>query len=408
MVQAQAATRVAILHPADPAGHVPSGIDSFIRGILQWAPEDLDYTLIGASSDLTARPVGRELTAHASGRAFRVLPIVAVDAAARRQKVPLIVRYCWALRKLIARGGLAQFDIVDFHRIEPIALLQGDRRPKNATIHQDMTVIRDANSDILWKHWPWLYETLEHRLFRHLNRVFTVRQTAVERYRAIYSDLADRFQFIPTWFDPEVFYPLPRDTRREDLRRQLLASLDGHAECKILISVGRLDRQKDPELLLHAFAHIVQRQPGARLLLVGDGILRPQLESMCQAEPLRGKVRLLGALPPREIARLLQASDLFVMSSAYEGMPFVVLEALATGLPVATTDVGELRLVVTHGVNGAICTDRSPQSFADTVSYCLSRLDSLWGEPCVKAVASFHPKIVLQRVYENHRQQGAA
>src|SRR5688572_926077 len=308
MHQAQTATRVAILHPADPAGHVPSGIDSFIRGILQWAPEDLDYTLIGASSDLTARPIGRKFLCQAGGRAFQVLPIVAVDGAAQRQKVPLIARYCWALRKLIAQGRLEQFDIIDFHRIEPIALLRGDPRPKNATIHQDMTVIRNANSDILWKHWPWLYETLEHRLFRHVNRVFTVRQTAVERYKESYSDLADRFQFIPTWFDPEVFCPAQRDAQRDNVRRQLLASMGEPSACKILISVGRLDRQKDPELLLRAFARTVQGHPNVRLLLVGDGVLRPQLEAMCQQEPLRGKARLLGAMPPREIARLLQAS----------------------------------------------------------------------------------------------------
>ena len=50
---------VAIIHPIDPAGHVPSGIDAFIRGILKFAPPDIHYTLFGATSDPVARPPGK-------------------------------------------------------------------------------------------------------------------------------------------------------------------------------------------------------------------------------------------------------------------------------------------------------------------------------------------------------------
>ena len=59
----------------------------------------------------------------------------------------------------------------------------------------------------------------------------------------------------------------------------------------------------------------------------------------------------LASYSSSDIAKALRAADLFVMSSAYEGMPIAVLEALATGVPVVSTDVGELRLVVRDGVN---------------------------------------------------------
>ena len=53
--------KIAILYPSDPAGHAPSGIDSIIRGMLKWAPPDLEYTLLGATTDQRARPVGSEV-----------------------------------------------------------------------------------------------------------------------------------------------------------------------------------------------------------------------------------------------------------------------------------------------------------------------------------------------------------
>ena len=180
MIQSEASTqaaasRIAILYPTDPLGHVPSGIDSYIRGILKWAPPDLQYTLIGATSDAEARPLGRTSTILLGERTARFLPIVSVDARARRGLYPLTARYLRALYALIARKQLAAFDILDFHRIEPGLLLLGDPRPKNVVLHQDMSILKQQNADIMWRHAPWLYERLERRVFASLTRVFAAR-----------------------------------------------------------------------------------------------------------------------------------------------------------------------------------------------------------------------------------------
>jgi len=66
--------RIGIFYHTDPVGSVPSGIDSFIRGILQWAPPDLDYTLFGASSDTAARPLGQESVLRIGDRVARFVP----------------------------------------------------------------------------------------------------------------------------------------------------------------------------------------------------------------------------------------------------------------------------------------------------------------------------------------------
>ena len=63
--------KIAILYPSDPAGNAPSGIDSVIRGILKWAPPDLEYTLLGATTDPVARPVGIEVGVKLGQREVR-------------------------------------------------------------------------------------------------------------------------------------------------------------------------------------------------------------------------------------------------------------------------------------------------------------------------------------------------
>src|SRR5690606_37550282 len=157
-------SRIAIHYHTDPAARLASGIDSFIRGILRHAPDDLHYTLVGATTDPVERPPGRMMELELGGRRTGFLPLIAIDSEGRRGVMPLTARYLAALARHRLAGGLRDFDILDFHRIEPLALFGGDDRPKNLTLHQDMVVIRDPRSDILWRHAPWLYEALESRL----------------------------------------------------------------------------------------------------------------------------------------------------------------------------------------------------------------------------------------------------
>jgi glycosyltransferase involved in cell wall biosynthesis len=394
--------QIGIVHPSDPVGPIPGGIDTVIRGVLKHAPPDLDYTLFGATSDLAARPVGHEISVRIGDRSARFIPVVAADPSARRGLLPLSVRFMWGLRRYLRSGRLRQIDIFDFHRIEPIAIFKDDPRPKNVMLHQDMADIRDSNCDIGWRHAPWLYERMERLLFTTISHVFCVRQSAVDRYQSTYPALADRFSFLPTWVDTELFYP-PKDSA---LRENIIARHGIPKGARLVISIGRLDRQKDPLLMLDAMGIAMIRRPDIHLLLIGDGNLRPQIEERSRALGLDEKVTLFGARQPEEVADLLRASDLFVLSSAYEGMPIVVLEALATGVPVVTTRVGEVERVVQHGINGAVVTDRTPQSLASALCDALTNLDSLRGIPCEQAVIPYYPGRILSQIYENHRGQG--
>jgi glycosyltransferase involved in cell wall biosynthesis len=396
--------RIAIFHPTDPLGHVPGGIDAIIRGILKWAPPGLQYTLFGATSDVGARPVGREILLDNGGRFF---PLVSIDPSARRMPVPVTFRYMLALRRCIRRGECAAYDVLDFHRIDPGWLFRRDGRPKNFVIHNDMTILRDPNCDIMWRHAPWLYEAIEGRLLANARHVFTVRRSAVERYGAMYPALASRISFLPTWFDSTIFVPPVDLQERSALRAALRSELGLPETSRLLVSVGRLDRQKDPLLLLQAFAEVAAAAADVHLLLIGDGVLRMQVEQLRGELALQNRVHLLGVMPPTKIARVLRGSDLFVLSSAYEGMPIAVLEALAAGLPVASTNVGELSVVVQNGVNGYLSADRSVQALAAAISATLTAAPRISGAPCRLSVEPYRAQEVLRLIYENHQALAA-
>lgn len=139
-------------------------------------------------------------------------------------------------------------------------------------------------------------------------------------------------QVVHNGIDTRRFAPDPG--RRQQLRAQLGAG-DG---CKLLLVVGRLEPQKDHQNLLNALALLHAERRDWVCLMAGDGALRPELERQIRESGLDGHVRLLGVR--RDIPDLLAAADYLVLSSAWEGFPLVVGEAMACACPVVATNCG--------------------------------------------------------------------
>lgn len=391
---------VSIVYPADPTGVVPGGIDTFIRGIAKYAPADIKVRVVGITTDAAARPVGQWSECPVGRGSFALFPVLAVHAAGARGRVPLSLRFSAAVAR---HRDIVDGDVLEFHRLEPALLFASDRRAKNAFIHQNMKELRNRKSDILWSRAPWLYYRLEGRLLPGFASVYVVREDAVAWYQERFPAIRDRFHFTPTWVDPDDFQ-VPSNAERNAARLQLEREFGIHANTDLLVTVGRLDSQKDPLLLAEAFQMLARQRPSARLLYVGDGVLRDALEKRLRQGGLGDKAIIAGLRSTREIAAILRAADLFVLTSAYEGMPMSVLEALGCGVPVVTTDVGEVRRVVLPGRSGAIAPTRAPDVLAATMAATLGERHRLAGQPCQEAVSPYTPARVLEPVYANYRR----
>ena len=127
-------------------------------------------------------------------------------------------------------------------------------------------------------------------------------------------------------------------------------------------TVGRMQPQKNHRLLIEAFASVHERHPDAELAIVGEGYLRPELEAYAASLGLTDAVHMDGE--SEHVPEELNASDVFVMSSDYEGLPVVVLEAMACGLPVVSTAAGGVVDLVSDGDNGFITPIGDAQALA--------------------------------------------
>jgi teichuronic acid biosynthesis glycosyltransferase TuaC len=124
--------------------------------------------------------------------------------------------------------------------------------------------------------------------------------------------------------------------------------------------------------LVDAFAALHARDAGLSLVLVGDGVMRSELEALVAARGLSGAVRVTGGVDPPDVARWIAAADAVVLPSWSEGYPNVLVEAIACGRPVVATDVGGAGEIVT-GANGVLVPPRDPVALAAGITAVLAR-----------------------------------
>ena len=158
---------------------------------------------------------------------------------------------------------------------------------------------------------------------------------------------SERIVHIPNGVDTEKFRPLDAESR-EGLRYRL-----GLPPDTLLVgTVGRLDPVKDFPTVMRGFSQIKSDFPRVKLVVVGDGPVKPHLSRLGGELGLDSSIIWLGER--NDIPELLRCFDLFVQTSIFEGMSNTILEAMASGLPILATDTGGNPEVVRRGENGTL------------------------------------------------------
>src|SRR5690348_14902442 len=240
------------------------------------------------------------------------------------------------------------------------------------TYHRLHRVLKEYRPDIVHTHLQVLrYALPSLLLLKHMSSLHTVHNLAereieprarcIQRYAlnhgvvpvAVSEEVAhslkqlyaiQQCRVIPNGI-PTNRYSRPQSTRSEWRAKE--GFRDDHI---LFVCVARFAAQKNHALLLKAFAQGPASDPNAHLVLVGEGDLQEQLEEQAKNLGLSGKVHFLGLRS--DISDVLNAMDVFVLSSDWEGNPLSVMEAMASGLPVVSTAVGGVPDLLANGKEG--------------------------------------------------------
>lgn len=393
---------ISILSHLDPLGDGIGGTKSFIKGFVEHAPDDFEIEWIGFSTNKRERPVGKWQKIQIGGKIFNFFPIFFINSENVKTRIPLVFYYFLYLFRHRSKISFEN-KILEFHRMEhAITLRNFNSNNKILFVHGNIKKIFSPYSEGRWSKLPWAYPKVERKVIIQMDKIFVVSSEGLDYYKRQYPFMAERFCFTPTFVDTNTFHPYSSE-REKIMRSTYFKKKNGFLrEDKLIIFVGRLENSKNPFLLLKSFKYLREYNPDSRLLVVGEGRLKNKLLKYIDENNLYDRIKLLGAIPNLEVAELMRLSDVLLMTSTFEGMSVSVLEALASGIPVVSTDVGEAKKVVKDNFSGKLLSKNFEKNIAKAVVEVLEKGEKYTSSNCVDSIKEYTAKSVLERIYRVH------
>jgi glycosyltransferase involved in cell wall biosynthesis len=371
-------TRHLVIHQFDPTRHVVGGVDGFIRDVISHSGDARPFAVVGVEHGAKSA-LGHWRTVELNGQAIQFMPVARIEAGNQRRRIPHSLRLAYGLFRYRRRIGDA---IIHNHRSElgAVTSVLFPRAARVQFIHDDALQAFRWRKETMWRFFPRAYEAVERRAVRSAATAFVMSRATLERLRrrSLPASLG------VNWYDGANFHPTGRVERTGPLR---------------IGWAGRLEPPKDPVTAVGVLAGLRARGVDFEAWIAGEGTLAADVRAALDEHGLAGIVRMIGALPPSDLGAELRRTDVFLMTSLWEGIPRVALEALACGVPVVSPAVGELPSLVSNSVNGFISSSRSVDDLVAAVVHgaALEPGDAIASSVATLEVRSIVPEL-LERI----------
>jgi glycosyltransferase involved in cell wall biosynthesis len=356
---------VIIASGSDPLVPRASGIRSYVINLaLNLARKDVNVTVLGWSSGDVEDDLG-----------FKFVRIT------KAERISSIV---FLIKLFLMVGSVKMEKNVIIHAQRPDVLfpflLFHRRNPKICTLHGMPYLGVEKRKGFITSA---IYNILENFSLRYSNKIITVDGKARDLYINRYKRISDKMLVVPVGIDLSKFKP----RSKAELRRK-----HGFGDEKIIVFAGRLEPEKRVDSIIEAFK-MLEKGFDARLVIAGDGSERKRLERMAN-----DRINFMGTVSHEAVAEMLSLADVTVLSSQYEGFPTVILESLASGTPVVSSNVGDVSKVVVDGKTGYL-TDGSSENLKDKISIILNNSDDFESH-CVEMARQYSWDVIAERIFE--------
>lgn len=384
-----------IFYQYDPWNASIGGIQTVIDTFIKYSPENFHLRLVGVAGS-SRWSIGRWQRAEIFNREIDFFPLFRSLEDNVRKFIPTSVKYTASLlsRQLSS-------DFMHFHRLEPTLSTLSWPGEKTLFVHNDIQkqiFNKTENGDsILWQKFPAAYFLLERVLLSQFSHILSCNSNTTDFYRTKYPSLAQRVNTVKNAIDDELFYPLSQAQKTEQ-KHKTLKRLGLARDTKLVLFAGRLHPQKNPLLLIRSIAALAD--PNIHLLVAGAGELESAVRTEVHQLGLSKQVTLLGAISRQSLGEFQQVVDLFALTSVYEGLPLVALEALASGTPLVTTRCEQVEKLLCSA-SGVVCKEQTPIGVAKALRQILDHPEKFPPSACLKSAAPYKAQVVVQEIYDS-------
>lgn len=344
--------KILLVANIDPWCSVPCGIRGYSLGLIKpFLKKKMNVTIMGFS------------TAHLNVNDMGISFINILEGVEKFSKFQAFFDIILYIKSFFLKmwGFFSDFDIIHIQRIDLALPFVFYNKPVICTFHGK------ASEQALEKHGMVAYiivRIIEKIVLTRLDYAIAVSDDIYNYYVSKYPWCSNKILVVGNGVDTSVFKPLDKEKMRQKF------SFSSHE--KIILYLGRFHEEKNLQLLISSFNQLLESGDieDLRLVLVGEGNTEEQLSNIIKTQNLTTRVTIIPPVSDSEVPEVICCADVFALTSVVEGFPLVILQALACGVPVVSTNVGDIHRVVKNYETGFLVDDFSYKSFAE----CLKKI----------------------------------
>jgi len=251
--------------------------------------------------------------------------------------------------------------------------------------------LKHIKADYDWvKKFSWKYTIF---FYNHCDLVLSPSRSLAAAL--IQKGLKKPIEVLQNSIETDFFVPAPDQKTKDNLKKEF--GIKG----KSLVYMGRVSYEKSIDQILKAFKIIAKKDPSVKLMIVGEGPEKENLEKLAVKLDIKNKIIFTGLLRGENLVKAMQANDLFVTASKSENMPLSILEAMSCGLPIVAVAEKGLTEIVKDGINGFLTKPDNPTDLAEKILRLVSYDSILTGfSRASRAQALNYSKEVVTKLLE--------
>lgn len=339
-------TKVAIIYHLDPSNDGKGGVVRYLNNLIRnlMEEEHIATTLIGVQ--ITEQRFSHER--------FTYISII--------KKSDVWWKYLLTLFLKIPFLKLPKDMVIHVHRIEyalPFAIFCKNN-PLIYTIHGErLATAKSMYSPFAYMLINNIYLIYERLIFRYIDKILPVSNRVAESFEVAHPDISSKIKVISVGVNLSEF----KNKNKEQMRsKHGFSENDG-----IVLYAGLLEKRKNLNLLINSFDIIHLENKNVKLIVVGRGPEQKMLKNLVENKKLGDQVTFMGEIERDELISLFICADTYALTSHSEGSPNVIKEALASGTPTVSTDVGDVGEIITNKNLGIVVKGYDEKEFADAI-----------------------------------------
>lgn len=257
----------------------------------------------------------------------------------------------------------------------PFTIFNG-RNPKICTLHGAPSKAISFKKNFVIS---FIYDLIETFVLNRVDKIIAVDEESMAYYIKKYPYLKSKMALVTTGVDTNLFKTLDINNVRNKF---------GFRENeKIILYVGRIEKEKGIDIAIKSFKKINEHFNNIKMVIVGNGNYCKELKALAKNLGITN-IEFISQMDHNEIPEIMNCANVFLLCSLYEGMPTVVLEALACGVPVVSTNVGDTKKVVKDNNTGYIINKSKEEDIIDKLTESLLSADN-FKKNCIKTAHEY-------------------